>query len=143
MQKFKHKLGPTNDELNDRIDKKWLNMKRGARKKRTQESARIYREESATEKAKVDSLIADWTRGGHGHMDLKKSDGIFRILWENYNSLQILTDSTVLRKMRTLDAHRKKFQADLIAGCETQTNWYQVPDGQRFEDISGLGEHKG
>ena len=50
MQKFKHKLGPTNEELNDRIDKNLLNMKKGARKKRRHESARIYREESATEK---------------------------------------------------------------------------------------------
>ena len=109
MKKFKHKLGPTNEELNDRIDKNWLNMKRGARKKGRQESAQSYREESAKEKAKVDSLIADWTRGGHGHMDLKKANGIFRILPENYNSLQILTDSTVLRKIRTLDAHRKRY----------------------------------
>ena len=58
-EKFKHKLGPTNKELNDRIDKNWLNMKRGAKKKGRQESARSYREESAKEKAKVDSLITD------------------------------------------------------------------------------------
>ena len=70
-------------------------MKRSAMKKGRQESARSYSEESAKEKAKVDSLIADLTRGSHGHMDLKKADGIFRILWENFNSLQILTDTTV------------------------------------------------
>ena len=74
-------------------------------------------------------------------MDLKKADGIFRILWENYNSLQILTDSTVLQKLRSLDEHRKRYKADLIAGRESQTNWYQLPDGQQFEDIVGLGEH--
>ena len=33
-EKFKHKLGPTNKELNDRIDKNWLNMKKGARKEK-------------------------------------------------------------------------------------------------------------
>ena len=105
-------------------------MKCGAKKKSRQESARSYREESAKEKAKVDSLIEDWTRDGHGHMDLKKADGIFRILWENFNSLQILTDTTVLQKMRSLDDHRKRCKANLIAGCEAQTNWYQVPDEQ-------------
>ena len=43
--------------------------------------------------------------------------------------------------MWSLDEHRKRYKANLIAGCEAQTNWYQVPDGQRFEDIVGLGEH--
>ena len=43
--------------------------------------------------------------------------------------------------MRSLNEHRKKYKANFIAGCETQTNWYQVPDEQRFEDIVGLGEH--
>ena len=94
-EKFKHKLFPASKELKNRIDKNWLNMKRGLKKKGRQESARSYREESAKEKAKVNSLVTDWTRGGHGHMDLKKADGILRILWENFNSLQILTDTTV------------------------------------------------
>ena len=43
--------------------------------------------------------------------------------------------------MRSLDEHCKRYKADIIAGCESQTNWYQVPDGLRFEDIVGLGEH--
>ena len=71
-------------------------MKCGTKKKGRQESARSYKEESVKGKAKVDSLIADWTRGGHGQMDLKKANRIFRILWENFNSLQILTETTVL-----------------------------------------------
>lgn len=50
----------------------------------------------AKEAAKVDILIVDWTRGGHGYMDFKKADGIFRLLWENLSSLQILTDSIIL-----------------------------------------------
>ena len=106
--------------------KTWLNMKRGARKKGRKESARSYREELAKEKVEVDSLITYWTRGGHGHMDLKKDDRIFRILLENYNSLQIMTDSTVLQKMRSLNEHHKRYKADLRAGCETQTNWYHT-----------------
>ena len=43
--------------------------------------------------------------------------------------------------MRSLNEHCKRYKANLIAGCERQTNWYQVPDGQRFKDIVGLGEH--
>ena len=93
-EKFKHKLRLTSKELSNRVDKKWLNTKRSAKKKDRQESAQNYMKESTKEAARVDSLIADWTRGNHGHMDLKKADGIFRLLWKNFNSLQILTDST-------------------------------------------------
>ena len=96
-EKFKHKLCPTSKELSNKVDKNWLNVKYGAKKKERQESAQSYIEELAKEVEKVDSLIIDWTRGGHGHMDLKKADKNFRILWENYDSLQILTDSTVLQ----------------------------------------------
>ena len=30
----------------------------------------------------------------------------------------------------------------MIAGCETQTNWYQVPDGHHFSDLVGMGEDR-
>ena len=43
--------------------------------------------------------------------------------------------------MRSLDEHRKRYKANIIAGCKTYINCYQVPDGQRFEDIVGLEEH--
>ena len=96
MIKCKHKFCPISKQLSDRVDKNWLNMKRGTKKEGGQVLAQSYREESAKKGAKVDSLIADWTRGGHKHMDLEKADRIFRLLWENFNSLHILTDSTVL-----------------------------------------------
>ena len=28
----------------------------------------------------------------------------------------------------------------MIAGCETQTNWYKVPNHQRFDRLVGIGE---
>ena len=72
MKRFKHKLCPTSKELSGRVDRNWLNMKRGAKKKGRQESAQSYREESAKEAAKVDSLITDWTRGGLGTWTLRR-----------------------------------------------------------------------
>ena len=58
----------TRKELSDRVDKNWLNMKDGTKKKGRQESAQSYMKKLAKEAAKVDSLIADWTRGSHGHI---------------------------------------------------------------------------
>ena len=141
MVEFKHKLCLATKELSNRVDNNWLNMKRIAKKKGRQVSAQKYMEELAKEAAKMDSLIADWTRGGHRHIDLKKADGIFRILWENFNSLQVLTDSTILQKMRCLDEHRKRYKTNIIDRCERQTNWYKVPDEQHFDEIVSLGEH--
>ena len=74
-------------------------------------------------------------------MDLRKADGVFILLWENFNSLQIRTDSTVLGKMRCLDAHRKIYKANILAERKAHTNWYKVPDGQHFDEIVGLEEH--
>ena len=28
----------------------------------------------------------------------------------------------------------------MLAGCETQTDWYQVPNDQQFDRLVGLGE---
>ena len=116
-------------------------MKHGAKKKDRKVLAQNYREASAKEVAKADNLIVDWTRGGHRHIDLKKADGNFRLLWENFDNLQILTDSIFIQKMRSRNAHRKRYSANMIAGCEKQTNWYKVPDGQQFDKLVGLGEH--
>ena len=76
--------------------------------------------------------MRDWSQGGHGHFILKKEDGTFRVLWENFNSLSILTDERNLTVVRGLDARRKRYKADMIAGCETQTNWFKVPEHHRF-----------
>ena len=119
MRKFKHKPHPTSDELRDRVEKKWKSMKQDAKKKAKTRSPQSYREKLVKEAAKVHNLITNWTRAGHGHMDSKKADGNFRLLWENFNSLQILTGSCVLQKMRSLDEHRKRLSANMIAGCET------------------------
>ena len=85
-------------------------------------------------------LLKDWSQGGHGHFILKKAEGIFRLLWENFNSLSILTDEWDLCTVRKLDALRKNLNTDMLAGCETQTNWYKVPNDKRFDRLVGIGE---
>ena len=90
----------------------------------------------------MDRLIADWSKGGYGSIDLKKPEGVIRFIWENFNSLCILTDDRNLSKIRRLDAFRKRYKVDFVAGCETQTNWFEVPDGHGFSELVGLGEDK-
>lgn len=66
--------------------------KQGAKKNARTKSTKCYREKLVKETAKADSLIADWTRDDRKCMNLKKADRTFRLLWENYNSLQIQTE---------------------------------------------------
>ena len=134
------KLDPSQEELEARVSKDWSKVKRGYRKSRIKTSARKYLQETQKEEKRVEELLKDWSRGGHGHFTIKKVDGLFRLLWENFNSLCILTDNQNLSKVRAIDATRKRLRADMLAGCETQTDWYQVPIDQQFDRLVGLGE---
>ena len=67
--------------------------------------------------------MSDWMRDGFGKIDAKKREGIFRLIWENFNSLCILTDDRNLSKVRGLDVLRKSLDIDMVTGCETQTHW--------------------
>ena len=43
--------------------------------------------------------------------------------------------------MRSLDKVHKTFSANMTVRCKTQTNWYQVPDKYKFEELIGLRKH--
>ena len=88
------KLEPTHAELEARVSKDWSKLKKGHKKSQIKTSALKYLEETKREEKKVEELLRDWSQGGHGHFILKKAEGIFRLLWENFNSLSILTAMT-------------------------------------------------
>ena len=58
------------------------------------------------------------------------------------HSLCILTNERNLTKIRNLDALRKRYKVDFVAGCESQTNWFEVPNGLGFSELIGLGKEK-
>ena len=134
------KHAPTTDKLKAKVIKDWNSLKKGSRKKQINTSARAYVEETARETARVTKAMSEWMQNGFGKIDAKKREGIFRLIWENFNSLCILTDERNLSKVRGLDILRKSLDADMVAGCEAQTNWYKVPQELRFDRLVGLGE---
>ena len=101
------KLQPSDIELQAQTTKNWKLLKREAKKRSINKSAKEYVSETTHQKAQMDHLIADWTKGGHGHIDPKKAKGVVCFLWENFNSLCILTDKRNLTKVRQLDGLRK------------------------------------
>ena len=114
-----NKLQPSVLELQARVSKDWSKLKKGHKKYKIKTSAKQYLQETQREEKRVEELLKDWSRDGHEHFELKKAEGIFRIIWENFNSLSILTDERNLSTVRGLDARRKRLKADMIAGCET------------------------
>ena len=74
------KLRPSVLELEARVTKDWSKLQKGYKKSKIKTSALKYLEETKREEKQVEVLLKDWSRGGHGHFELKKADGIFRLL---------------------------------------------------------------
>ena len=140
IMKYIKKLEPTHNELEARVAKDWSKLKKGYRKSQIKTTAVKYLQEIKQEEKRVEELLKDWSQGGYRHFILKKAEGIFRLLWEKFNSLSILTDKWDLCTVRKLEVLRKNLNADMLSGCETQTNWYKVPNDKQFDRLVGIGE---
>ena len=87
---------------------------------------------------KINSMMKDWMEGGHGYVPTVKPDGTIRILMENWNSLKYFTEKNHDRIHR-IDSLRRKYNADILAGCEVQTDWSEADRDKQFDDLFGLG----
>ena len=76
IDKYMEKLKPTTKELEARTTKNWKLLKRGSKKYSIKKSAREYVAKTARQQAQMDRLIADWSKGGYGSIDLKKPEGV-------------------------------------------------------------------
>ncbi len=55
---------------------------------------------------------------------------------ENFNSLGVFTKGT---KINSLNKLCRKYNTDILAGCETQADWCQATDEQQFRNLIGVG----
>ena len=77
IRKYMKRLAPTTEELQAQVSKDWSKLKRNSKKRKIKTSAEEYVKETQQEEKRVEELMRDWSRGGHGHFTLKKEDGIF------------------------------------------------------------------
>ena len=91
--------------------------------------------------SQVTSLMRNWRADSFGWIDDKKPDGVIRILWENVNSLKVITDPNLAR-VRCLDEMRKRLQADIFGMCETNCAWGIAPADRQFQLLFGPGEDR-
>ena len=83
--------------------------------------------------------------GGTGFLPESKPHGWVRLMFENWNSLGIGTQSWKLDRLNYLITH---LRIDIIAGCESQCNWTMVDTNNQFlallkpgKAIKGIAAH--
>ena len=79
--------------------------------------------------------------GGHRYVPDKKTDGIFSIIWENWNSIKLFTEKNCDR-ISKIDGTRKRYNADIVGGCKPQVDWSMKDNKQHFYRLYGFGELK-
>jgi hypothetical protein len=67
--------------------------------------------------------------GGTGFLPESKQHGWVRLMFENWNSLGIGTQSWKLDRLNYLITHLK---IDIIAGCKSQCNWSMEDTNSQF-----------
>ena len=55
----------------------------------------------------ITAMTKDWMNSGHGCVPNKKPDGIFCIIWENWNNIKLSTEKNRDR-ISKIDGTRKK-----------------------------------
>ena len=90
-------------------------------------------------------MMQVWMNGG-GHVFVhqeKKVDGIFRIIWENWNSLKLFMEKDKDQIIK-IDAIWKRHNVNVVAGCGTQVDWKEpkIELDVEFEDILGPQENQ-
>ena len=135
---------PTNEELRQYVDCASLSAKRKASLAAAFQSRAM--ELTAAERKQVaimQTLDREWARKGHGFIPLEKPDGRSRLIFENWNSLKYWSEEkNGSHSIATVDATRKRYNADVVMGCEHQVNFSMAPEHRQFHDLFGFGEEK-
>ena len=77
--------------------------------------------------------------GGVGYIPEKKGHGWVRIMFENWNSLGVCTQSWKFDRLNYLV---KRLNIDIVAGCECQTDWSKVDNDNQFHSLLAPGRAK-
>ena len=136
------KARPTNEELRRFVDQEFRPTTKASMQVRLQERAL---ELSAAELRQVEimkSLDRESANKGHGWVPLKKPDGTTRLILENWNSIKYWSEAKSQVDINVIEATRKRYDADVLAGVEHQVNFSKAPEDRQFHDTFGFGEER-
>eukprot|EP00956_Cyclotella_meneghiniana_P023606 scaffold46222_cov40-Cyclotella_meneghiniana.AAC.4 len=92
---------------------------------------------ATTEAREINSLLQLLHEGGVGIISQEKRAGWVRIMFENFNSIGVGTQDW---KMDRLNHLIKDLKIDIVAGCETNVDWGQLPESMM--DLLSPGQAK-
>ena len=100
----------------------------------TQSKMATAREIEIREMQRTVELLQD---GGVRYLPKRKDDGWVRVMFENWNSLGVFTQSWKMDRLKYLI---KQMQIDVITGCEVQCDWTFRDNGSKFIDMLANGQ---
>ena len=103
----------------------------------TETAFQIAQHESGARNQVTRQIDDFWRKTAYGKAPGVKPDNCVCVIMENFNSLGVFTNRVKINVLNKLC--RKKFNTDILAGCETQADWHQATDEQQFQNIIGIG----
>jgi hypothetical protein len=137
-RKFLSRLSPSHQQLSNQYYTDTLQTDSYLYQRDEQAHSTSHQLLSATtrESVEMNRTLALLSAGGTGHLPTHKVSGYVRIMFENWNSLGIFTQSW---KMDRINYLIKRHQIDIVTGCESQCNWTKVPRHRQLSDLISPG----
>ena len=88
------------------------------------------------------SIDREGAHKGHGWVPVKKPDGTTRLILENWNSIKYWSEAKTQVDINVIEATRKRYDADILAGVEHQVNFSKADEDRQFHDIFGFGKER-
>jgi hypothetical protein len=81
------------------------------------------------------------SRGAYGNIPRIKPDDSIRLMYENFSSLSVFSTGAMRhKKIRQINKLMTDFGVDILAGCETRTDWRFVEtEEDRYCNLFGNG----
>ena len=99
----------------------------------------------AIEQARVQTLVQDWKKNGHGHMQVPKPEGVLRISGENIDTIGVSNTrdwvgGTPPSRPRQIDALRRQCGVDVQCTMENKHNWDLIASHLQYSELFGKKE---
>ena len=136
------KAKPTNADLRNFIEQEFEPVTRSSLQRKFRERANAI---SAAEMKQIEimkSIDKENATKGHGWVPMDKPDGTTRLIFENWNSIKYWSERKTKVDINVIEATRKRYNADILAGVEHQTNFSKADEDAQFHDIFGFGEDR-
>ncbi len=138
------KLQPTHEDLVSHVQKTHRKATTKSGATALQMSALdLMRAQDGAEATIAEQLRDATDKENYGYIPASKPPDTVRVMMENFNSLGVFTSGKRRRrKIRRIRKLMRKYDVDVLTGCETQADWSFAKNNDKFENIFGVGQQK-